>query len=159
MTDIITENQFVTFRVKEELYGINVNNTKEILEIPEITKVPGMSDLVRGVINIRGSVVPVLDLKMKFGFENTEFTQDAVIIVTEIAREDEMISIGLIVDAARDVVTLEDGQIEPPPKMGIFKDNNYLSGMGKVDDRFIIILDIDRILSDEELDVIKHTEE
>lgn len=155
MSDILTENQFVTFKIKDEIYAINVFKTREILEVPDITKVPGMPKMIRGVINIRGEVVPVLDLKQKFGDEETEFKQDTAIIVTELEREGEAIPVGILVDSANEVVTLEPEQLEPAPKMGVFIDNNYILGMGKVDGAFIVLLNIDKIFSDEEISIIE----
>ncbi|MBI9056079.1 MAG: purine-binding chemotaxis protein CheW [Bacteroidales bacterium] len=154
MSEELNENQFVTFKIEEEKYAINVFKTREILEVPDITKVPGMPEMIRGVINIRGEVVPVLDLKQKFGGVKTEFKQDTAIIVTELEKDGESIPVGLLVDAAHEVVTLESDQIEPPPKMGVFIDNNFILGMGKIDETFIIILNIDKILSDEEIEII-----
>ena len=154
MQEVKQSNQFVTFKIDEEMYAIDVFKIREILELPEITKVPGMPPMIRGVINIRGSVVPVLDLKMQFGHSRTEQTQDTAVIVTEILNDDELIQIGILVDAAREVITLDPENIEGPPKLGIFIDNRYLSGMGKVGDDFVVILNIDKILSDEELNQV-----
>ncbi len=158
MADILTGNQFVTFKIEDEIYAINVFKVREILEVPDITKVPGMPEMIRGVINIRGDVVPVLDLKQKFGNVKTEFKQDTAIIVTEVEKEEETIPVGILVDAAKEVVTLESEQMEPPPKMGIFIDNNFLLGMGRIDETFIILLNIDKILSDQEMKVINSLE-
>ena len=150
-------NQFVTFKIENEMYAIDVFKIREILEVPDITKVPGMPPMIRGVINIRGSVVPVLDLKMKFGQDKTEQTQDTAVIVTEITNDEEIIQIGILVDAAREVITLESEEIEDPPRLGIFIDNKYLSGMGKINDDFVIILNIDKILSEEEISQVTKT--
>ncbi len=158
MADILTGNQFVTFKIEDEIYAINVFKVREILEVPDITKVPGMPEMIRGVINIRGDVVPVLDLKQKFGNVKTDFKQDTAIIVTEVEKEEETIPVGILVDAAKEVVTLESEQIEPPPKMGIFIDNNFLLGMGRIDETFIILLNIDKILSDQEMKLINAPE-
>lgn len=151
MQENYLSNQFVTFKIENEIYAIDVFKIREILEVPDITKVPGMPPMIRGVINIRGSVVPVLDMKMKFGQAQTEETQDTAVIVTEITNEEGVIQIGIIVDSAREVVTLEPENIEEPPRLGIFIDNKYLSGMGKINDNFVIILNIDKILSEDEI--------
>ncbi|MDC7125660.1 MAG: chemotaxis protein CheW [Spirochaetales bacterium] len=144
-------NQFVTFEVEKELYAIDVFKIREILEVPNITKVPGMPSRIRGIINIRGSVVPVLDLKMQFGEEQTKQTQDTAVIVTEISTDEDTFQIGIMVDAAKEVITLEKEEIEEPPRLGMFIDNKYLKGMGKLGDNFVIILNIDKILSEEDL--------
>lgn len=151
MQEVKLSNQFVTFKIENEIYAIDVFKIREILEVPDITKVPGMPPMIRGVINIRGSVVPVLDLKMQFGQDRTEQTQETAVIVTEINSNDEIIQIGIMVDSAREVITLEPEDIEEPPRLGIFIDNKYLNGMGKVDDNFVIILNIDKILSEDEI--------
>ncbi len=159
MADVITENQFVTFRIENEIYAVNVFKVKEILEVPQITKVPGMPGMVRGVINIRGEVVAVIDLKQKFGDYKTEFTQDTAIIVLELERDDSTILAGILVDSAHEVMNLDSNQIEPPPRMSVFIDNDFISGMGKLDNGFIIILNIDRILSDKELSALASASE
>ena len=151
MQETGVSNQYVTFRIEEETYAIDVFKIREILEVPDITRVPGMPPMIRGVINIRGAVVPVLDLRMQFGRESTEQTEDTAIIVTEMSHDDDMIQMGILVDSAREVITLEKDEIEEPPRLGIFIDNKYLNGMGKIGDDFVIILNIDKILSDEEL--------
>ncbi len=157
MQSISLSNQFVTFKIENEVYAIDVFKIREILEVPDITKVPGMPPMIRGVINIRGSVVPVLDLKMQFGQERTEQTQDTAVIVTEIVNDEDVIQIGIMVDAANEVITLEPDEIEEPPRLGIFIDNKYLSGMGKINDDFVIILNIDKILSEEEITQVAAT--
>ncbi|HAK45012.1 MAG TPA: chemotaxis protein CheW [Spirochaeta sp.] len=144
-------NQFVTFKIENEIYAIDVFKIREILEVPNVTKVPGMPPMIRGVINIRGSVVPVLDMKMKFGQDKTAQTQDTAVIVTEITNDEGIIQVGIIVDSAREVITLEPDEIEEPPRLGIFIDNKYLRGMGKLNNEFVIILNIDKILSEEEI--------
>lgn len=158
MSVVEVDNQVVTFRIENELYAINVFKSREIIEVPEITKVPGMPEMIRGVINIRGAVVPLLDLKMKFGIKKTEFQQDTAIIITEMQSGEDLIPIGIIVDAANEVLTLQADQMEPPPRIGAFIDNNYILGMGKMDDGFIIILNIDRILSNKELSLLNELE-
>ncbi len=157
MSEVSISNQFVTFKIENELYAIDVFKIREILEVPEITKVPGMPAMIRGVINIRGSVVPVLDMKMKFGQDRTEQNQDTAVIVTEISNNDGTVQIGIMVDSAREVITLDPENIEEPPRLGIFIDNKYLSGMGKINEEFVIILNIDKILSENELSQVAAT--
>ncbi|MBI9107310.1 MAG: purine-binding chemotaxis protein CheW [Spirochaetales bacterium] len=151
MQETIINNQFVTFKIEEETYAIDVFKIREILEVPDITRVPGMPAMIRGVINIRGSVVPVLDLRMQFGRGATLQTEDTAVIVTEMVHDEDVIQMGILVDAAREVITLEAEDIEEPPRLGIFIDNKYLSGMGKRNGEFVIILNIDKILSEDEL--------
>lgn len=154
MSEIDTSNQFVTFRIEDELYAINVFKIREILEVPVITKVPGMPEMIRGIINVRGDVIPVLDLKVKFGNEKTEFQRDTSIIITEIQIESDVIQVGIIVDAVRKVLTLEDEQVEAPPKIGTYIDNKFILGIGKTETDFIIILDIDKFLTDEDFSLL-----
>ena len=110
--------------------------------------------MIRGVINIRGDVVPVIDLKLKFSNLETAFSQDTAIVVLELKREENILA-GVLVDSADEVKTLDSEQIEPPPRMGAVIDNAFISGMGKIDDGFLIILNIDKLLSDEDLSAVK----
>ncbi|HNY21467.1 MAG TPA: chemotaxis protein CheW [Treponemataceae bacterium] len=149
-------NQYLTFKLANEVYAINVASIKEVLGIPKITKVPRMPDYMRGIINLRGGVVPVLDLCVKFDLGETQNTPDTGIIVTEIenAREDgtrETLTIGIFSDVVQKVITIEPEEIEPPPKIGVAIDTAFIRGMGHVGENFIIILNIDKILSGTEL--------
>ena len=120
MTEMEISNQFVTFSIEDEMYAINVFKSREIIEVPDITKVPGMPDMIRGVINVRGEVIPVIDLKVMFGNEKTLFQRETVIIITEMQSGKEVIPIGLIVDAAQKVITIEKDHIEKPPRIKTF---------------------------------------
>jgi purine-binding chemotaxis protein CheW len=111
-----------------------------------------------GVINVRGSVVPVVDLRLKFGMEKAERTIDTCIIVMEVCLGEETIVLGALVDSVQEVIELEPGQIEPPPKIGTNLNTEFIRGMGKRDDLFIIILDIDRIFTEDELSLVKESE-
>jgi len=144
-------SQILTFNLKDDLYGINVFNVSEILDVPPITRVPGTPKALKGAINIRGAVVPVLDLNMEFSSEFTEITKDSGIIIAEVNMDDELIMIGLLVDAVKEVVILEEDNLEPPPKMKMFDNAGFIKGMGKKGDQFIIILDADKLLSLENL--------
>jgi purine-binding chemotaxis protein CheW len=149
-------NQYLTFKLANEVYAINVASIKEVLGIPKITKVPRMPDYMRGIINLRGGVVPVLDLCVKFDLGETQNTPDTGIIVTEIENslEDgtrEILTIGIFSDVVQKVITIEPEEIEPPPKIGVAIDTAFIRGMGHVGENFIIILNIDKILSGTEL--------
>lgn len=147
--------EILTFVLAGEIYGICVGNIKEVLGLPRITRVPRMPDFMNGVINLRGNVIPVLDLRLKFGLGKTETTKDTSIIVTEISdasdEEGGRYTIGIFSDEVLEVVTLERDQILPPPKIGVAIDTEFIVGMGKSGSDFIIILDIDRLLSVREL--------
>jgi purine-binding chemotaxis protein CheW len=153
-------HQYLTFKLANEVYAINVANIKEVLGIPKITKVPRMPEFMCGIINLRGSVVPVLDLCVKFGLGETKSTPDTGIIVTEIenAQPDgavEILTIGIFSDVVQKVITIEPDEIEPPPKIGVAIDTEFIHGMGHVNDDFIIILNINMILTGSELQEIQ----
>jgi len=156
---ITDTRQYLTFQLAEEIFGVDVSHVREILEFNTVTKVPKTPDYMRGVINLRGSVVPVLDMRLKFGMTITEKTVNTCIIVVEVSFEGETTIIGALVDSVDEVFELEPDQIEPAPKIGIQLKTEFIKGMGKRDDRFIIILDIDRVFSTEELAVAQGMEE
>lgn len=147
--------QYLTFQLKDEVFAIDVVNVREILELNTVTRVPQTPDYMRGVINLRGSVVPVLDMRLKFGMAMTEKTIDTCIVVVEVAFDGEDVIIGALVDSVQEVFELESEQIEPAPRIGTHLKTEFIKGMGKKDDRFIIILDIDRIFSAEEITTIQ----
>lgn len=162
MTDIKTANinQYLTFKLSDEMYAINVANIKEVLVVPKLTKVPRMPEFMSGIINLRGSVVPVLDLCKKFGIGETKLTVDTGIIVTEISRinedgTEENLVIGIFSDMVQKVITIEAKDIEPPPKIGIAIDTAFIRGMGHVENDFIVILNIDKILTGVEMHEIQ----
>jgi purine-binding chemotaxis protein CheW len=159
-----TSNQYLTFVLADEVYGVSVANIKEVLVVPRITRVPRMPAFMNGVINLRGNVVPVLDLRMKFGLGKTVSSKDTSIIVTEITNifEDDgegRFTIGIFSDIVLKVVTLESNQILPPPKIGGAVDADFITGMGRDNGDFIIILDLTKLLSERELLTAAMTEE
>jgi purine-binding chemotaxis protein CheW len=143
--------QYLTFLLGEEVFALDVSHVREILEFTTVTKVPKTPDYMRGVINLRGSVVPVLDMRLKFGLTEIEKTVNTCIIVVEVSCEGENTIIGAMVDSVQEVFELEHDQIEPAPKIGTQLKTDFVKGMGKKDDRFIIILDIDKVFSSAEL--------
>ena len=144
-------NQYLTFRLGQEVFASPVGQVREVLDLLPITKVPQTPDFMCGVINMRGGVVPIIDMHLKFDLPQIEQTVDTCIIVIEVILEDETIVLGMLADAVDEVVELEPDQIEPPPRLGMQIDTEFIRGMGKKDERFIIILDIDRVFSSEEL--------
>jgi purine-binding chemotaxis protein CheW len=153
---MLSSRQYLTFILANEIYAIDVANIKEVLGVPRITRVPRMPDFMNGVINLRGSVVPVLDLRLKFSLGETAMTKDTGIIVTEIANvfddsDSQTLTVGIFSDRVEKVIALDDRQIEPPPKIGMTIDTSFITGMGRMDDSFVIILDINRLLSQNEL--------
>jgi purine-binding chemotaxis protein CheW len=147
--------QYLTFQLDEEVFGLDVSHVREILEFTTVTKVPRTPDYMRGVINLRGSVVPVLDMRLKFGLEQTEKTINTCIVVVEVFFEDENAVIGALVDSVQEVVELEPGRIEPAPKLGTQLNTEFIKGMGKREDNFIILLDIDKVFSAQEIALIE----
>jgi len=157
-------NQYLTFLLAGEVYAINVASIKEVLGVPKITRVPRMPAFLSGVINLRGNVIPVLDLRLKFGLEPTPHTVDTSIIVTEITNvfadnDTESFTIGIFSDLVQNVISIAPSQIEPPPKIGVSIDTSFITGMGRVDDSFVIMLNINKILSEKELFLAKPGEE
>ena len=148
----ITETvQYLTFKLADEIFAFDVAKVREILELTSITKVPQTPEFMRGVINLRGSVVPVIDLKLNFAMQRTEQTINTCIIVVEVNLNGEPIVLGVLADSVQEVVEMEPGLIEPPPKLGTKLNTAFIKGMGKVGETFVMILDIDKVFSAEEL--------
>ena len=156
---IAQTSQYLTFKLDEEVYALDINQVREVLDFKDITKVPRMPDFMRGVINLRGGVVPVVDLRLKFGMSMAEKSVDTCIIIIEIMLAGELTLLGAIADSVQEVMTLEADQIEPPPKLGARLNTEFIKGMGKKNDDFIILLDIDRIFSSEEISLVRESEE
>jgi purine-binding chemotaxis protein CheW len=153
----ITEvRPYLTFKLEEEVFGLAVEKVREVLEYTTITKVPQTPEFVRGIINLRGSVVPVVDMRIKFGLPERERTVDTCIIVTEIMVDEESTVLGTLVDSVQEVFELDPSQIEPAPRIGIRLKTDFIMGMGKREDHFVIILDIDKIFSSHDLELTQH---
>ncbi|MFP4383632.1 MAG: chemotaxis protein CheW [Spirochaetia bacterium] len=150
----IALNQYLTFTLDEEQYALKVSRVREVLEFTTVTKVPKTQEFMRGVINLRGNVVPVVDLRLKFDLPETRKTVDTSIIVMEIMMQDEMITLGVLADSVQEVIDLQEDSIEPPPKIGNRINAEFIEGIGKQNDHFIIILNIDKIFSYEELSAV-----
>ncbi len=151
----ITEiGQYLTFKLSDEIFGVDVSQVREILDYIKITKVPQTPAFMCGVINLRGSVVPVVDMRLKFGMPKTEQTVNTCIVVLEVNLEGENTVLGAMVDSVQEVFELSPSEIEPAPRMGSKLKTGYIKGMGKRDDNFIILLDIDKVFSLEELEMI-----
>ena len=150
--------QYLTFKLGDELFGVDVSKAREVLDYSEVTHVPQMPGYMLGVINLRGSVVPVINLRKKFGLVDTEQTIDTCIIVIEIEIDGDVIVVGTMVDAVQEVLDLTEAQIEPPPRLGTKLNTEFIKGMGNIDGQFLIILDIDRVFTAEELSVIEGPE-
>lgn len=154
-TGSIEMNQYLTFKLDEEIFGLAIGKVREVLDFSKVTRVPQTPAYMRGVINLRGSVVPVIDLNLKFGMKQTEKTVNTCIIIAEIEMDGEVTVLGALADSVQEVVELEADQIEPAPKIGTKLNTEFIKGMGKRDDVFIILLDIDKVFSSEELAMVQ----
>lgn len=143
--------QYLVFSLCGETFAIGIRSIKEIIEYGHLTEVPMMPDLVRGVINLRGAVVPVIDLTARFGRGRTEVGRRTCIVIVELEQDGECQDVGVIVDSVNEVIDIPGAEIEPPPAFGATIRTDFIAGMGKVAGRFVIILDIERILSLAEL--------
>lgn len=148
------EGQFLTFLLAKEMFAIEILNIKEIIEYGQITEVPMMPDFVRGVINLRGSVVPVIDLQVRFGRQASAVGKRTCIVIVEVNSDEFQQVIGVVVDAVSEVLGISEENIEKAPAFGANIRQDFIQGMGKVDDRFIIILNVENVLSVEELAAI-----
>lgn len=153
----ITEiRQYLTFKLDGEVFALDVGKVREILDYTNITKVPQTPDFMKGVINLRGSVVPVVDMRLKFSIPPQEKTVDTCIVVVEINIDGEATILGALVDSVQEVFELEPSQIEAAPRIGTKLRTDFILGMGKRDDQFVIILDIDKVFSSEELETVQN---
>lgn len=143
--------QYLTFMLRGELFAIGILAIKEIIEYGKLTTIPMMPEHIRGVINLRGSVVPVVDLSARFGRGGSEITRRSCIVIIEMQAEGERHDIGVVVDAVCEVLEIPDSRIEPPPSFGANLRTDFISGMGKVNDQFVIILSVNHVLSLDEL--------
>lgn len=143
--------QYLTFLIRGEEYAVGILRVKEIIELEHVTHVPSMPMHVRGVINLRGAVLPVIDLAAKFGHGVTEPSRTTCIIVVETRLDGHDLVVGLMADAVSEVVGIADEAIEPPPSFGTHVRVDFLAGMGKLDDRLVLVLEIDRVLSPVEI--------
>jgi purine-binding chemotaxis protein CheW len=154
-TAVIQTNQFLTFALGLEHYAVGVGSVREVLEKNEITRMPKTPDYMRGIINIRGSVVPIIDLRLKLGLPVIEDTVDTCIIVTEMELEDnEMMVLGLMVDSVDEVVEIKSDEIAPAPRIGHRIDTDFIAGIGKLEERFIIILNSSEIFETREIEIL-----
>jgi purine-binding chemotaxis protein CheW len=148
----ITETrQYLTFKLGNEVFATDVAKVREVLDLTTITSIPRTPAFMRGVINLRGSVVPVVDLRLCFDMSKTESTRNTCIVVVEVLLDNEATVIGALADSVEEVIDLEPQQIQPAPKIGTQIRTDFIKGMGKRDTQFIMILDIDKVFSAEEL--------
>ena len=144
-------SQYLTFALGGEMFAVGILNVKEIIEYGHLTEIPMMPAFIRGVINLRGSVVPVIDLAARFGGSPAELGKRTCIVIVEVADADTQHDIGIMVDAVSEVLDIPASEIEPPPSFGAKIRADFIFGMGKVGGKFVIILNIDKVLSVEEI--------
>jgi purine-binding chemotaxis protein CheW len=150
-TEVQEDSQYLTFQLGHEMFAVSILRIKEILEYSEMTTVPMMPSFVRGVINLRGAVVPVVDLSARFGRQKMEITRRSCIVIIEAESETGKQDIGLMVDSVSEVLEIPHDQIEPAPSFGTNIRADFISGMGKVDGKFVITLEVDKVLSVDEM--------
>ena len=149
-----SEGKYLTFTLAGEEYGIGILKVKEIIGMMTITMVPQTPGYVKGVINLRGKVIPVVDIRLKFGMAAMDYTERTCIIVVEIVRNSDRILIGIVVDSVSEVLNIKAGDIEETPNFGSQLDTDYILGMAKTEEKIKILLDIGRVLGADEMDVL-----
>lgn len=149
--DTDEQRQYLTFSLGQEMFAVGILHIREIIEYGNVTTVPMMPSFVRGVINLRGSVVPVLDLAARFGRAPCEITRRSCIVIIELESEGEQQELGVIVDAVSEVLEIPGTEIEPAPAFGARIRTDFIAGMGKVNDSFVIILNMNNVLAVEEI--------
>ena len=159
VNEIQQTTRYVTFRLGDELFAIGVFKAREVLDVTHVTRVPTAPDYMRGVVNVRGNSIPVIDLRKKFGLPTTPDTKNTRIIVLELNIDGVSAIVGGLADSVHEVIELEPAEINESPSIGMKWRNDLILGMGKRDDQFIIILDIERILTEDESAVLEVGEE
>ena len=150
-------HSFLSFTLDEEYFAVDVKKVIEILEVPAITKIPLAPKYLSGIINLRGKVLPLIDTKVKFGLEPVEFTVNTCVIVMEISVEDEVIQIGTLVDSVLEVMEIADNSIQPSPSVDAKYKLDYIRGMYRKGDDFILLLNLDAVFSIEEMNFLQET--
>ena len=145
--------QLLTFTLGEEIFALDIARVREVMDYTTVTKVPRTPEYMSGVINLRGVVVPVVDMRRKFGMSPTEKTVNTCVIIVELVLEGETVVVGAMADSVCEVIDLESAQIEPAPRIGTSLNTEFIKGMGKHNEIFIIILDIDRCFSGDTFDL------
>ena len=154
-----TAHRYLTFRLADAMYGIGILKVQEIIGLLPITQVPRVPAYVRGVINLRGRVIPVVDLRRRFGLHVAPDTERTCIVITQVEREQDLVTMGVIVEDVAEVVDIPTELVEDVPDFGAGITTEFLTGMGRVDDDVVLLLDIDAVLSAEEADLVGDLEE
>lgn len=155
-TDVASAGKYLTFSLASELYGLEILKVSEIVGMLPVTRVPRLPDYVAGVVNLRGRIIPVVDVRVAFGLADASITDRTCIIVVSVAREGAAATtLGIIVDEVSDVLSLPDEVIEATPEFGTEVDTSFIKGVGRVEERVVLLLDIDRVLSGAQLSVVE----
>jgi purine-binding chemotaxis protein CheW len=149
------EGKYLTFSLAGEEFGIGILKIKEIIGMMPVTSVPQTPEFVKGVINLRGKVIPVIDLRLRFGVEEIDYTERTCIIVVEVERSSNAVLIGVVVDAVSEVLNIKDADIEETPAFGAKLNTDYILGMAKMEGSVKILLDIDQVLSASEFELLE----
>lgn len=155
VAEMTQTTQYLTFKLGDEVFAVDIAKVREVLDFTTVTKVPRTPEFMRGVINLRGSVVPVVDLRLKFGMSKTENGVNTCVIITDVTVDGDTTILGALADSVQEVLDLDAEHIAPAPKIGTKLRTEFIKGMGKRDDRFIIILDVDKVFSAEELSLVQ----
>ncbi|WDE12871.1 chemotaxis protein CheW [Thalassomonas haliotis] len=147
-------DQFLTFSLGDDEYGLDILSIKEIIEYVELTRIPLMPDFIRGVLNLRGLVVPIIDLLARFGNEPAQTSRRSCFVIVELATDEGPLELGMLVDGVNDVVEISSDNIEPPPSFGNQIRADFIFGMGKIAGHFIVLLQINKVLSIDELSML-----
>ena len=152
---MITETHpYITFKLGDELFAIDVAQVREVLEVPQVTKVPTAPEYMRGVVNVRGQATPVVDLRLRFGLPPGKDTVQTRIIVMELEIDGEATVLGGIADSVHEVIELDPGSIDPPPRIAMRWRSDFIEGMGRRGEDFIIVLDVNAVFSSDELALV-----
>jgi len=154
-TETMQSTQYLTFKLDDEVFALDISKVREVLDITAITRVPRTPEFMSGVINLRGSVVPVVDLRLKFGMSRTEKTVNTCIIITEVSVDGGITVLGTLADSVQEVLDIEPDHVEPAPRIGVQLRTEFIKGMGKRNNSFVIILDIDKVFSSGELEIVQ----
>lgn len=154
----IDQDKYMTFRLASEEYGLTILKVRELIGLMDITRVPKTPEFIRGVINLRGKVIPVMDLRLKFGMPAGEATSQSVIIVVQLAGKSGGVTVGVLVDEVLEVRSILPGDVEPPPSFQTNVATDFILGVGKAEKRLIFLIDIDRVLSVQERSAVAQTE-
>ena len=146
--------KYLTFKLDEEEFGLEILKVQEIIKMMDVTRVPRTPSFVRGVINLRGKVIPVVDLRLKFEMETREETDKTCIIVVTVNRSNGAVVMGAIVDEVSEVMDVDAANIEPPPSFGGAVDTSFILGMGKIGERVVTLMDVDRVLADGDVELM-----